>query len=150
MTKALKPVAPRLIAQSRANELTPPALPSEPAPALGFPVAFSQAVAPSVPGINTAQRPARQIAKFEAAQLVTQRAPVYPAAAKAAGFSGPVELYFTISAQGNVRDVHVVKGNNLLARAAVEAVQSWHYRPARRDGIPIEAETSTVFVFRPQ
>jgi TonB family protein len=149
ITKAVKPMAPKPIAQSRANELAPPALPSEPTPALGLPVAFSETRAPSVPGVNSGQRSAQQIGKFEDAQLVTQRAPVYPPAARAAGFSGSVELRFTITAQGNVRDVHVVKGNNLLAHAAAEAVQTWRYRPARRDGIPVDAETSTVFVFKP-
>ena len=86
--------------------------------------------------------------KLEPAQVLTRRDPVYPAGAKAAGISGRVELHFTIGTDGWVRNVTVVTGNVLLARAAVEAVQGWRYSPARIAGTPIESEASTEFVFQ--
>ncbi len=66
---------------------------------------------------------------------------------RGAGFFGSVELHFTIGADGAVHDVTVVKGNPLLGRAAAEALQSWRYKPARRDGVPVESESSMTFVF---
>jgi protein TonB len=59
-------------------------------------------------------------------------------------------LHYTIGADGNVHDVTVVEGNPLLVRAAIEAVQSWRYKPARLAGTPIPSDANTVFVFQPK
>ena len=96
----------------------------------------------------SASRPVQQTGKLEAARLLVRNNPVYPAVARAAGFSGSVDLQFTIGPDGSVRNIRVVKGNNLLAHAAVEAVKAWHFQPARRDGIPVESESNTVIIFK--
>ena len=93
--------------------------------------------------------PTRQTGEYEAARLLTRRDPLFPPLARQAGISGSVELQFTITPQGKVRDVSVVSGNPLLARAAIDAVQSWRYAPARLGGTPIEAQTNTIINFRP-
>jgi TonB family protein len=93
--------------------------------------------------------PAPKTSKLEAPVLIKRKDPVYSEEAKEKGISGAVELHFTINAEGNVRDVRVVKGNLLLSHAAIEAVQAWHYQPARLNGIPVEAESSVVVNFRP-
>jgi len=59
-----------------------------------------------------------------------------------------VELHFTIATNGRVQNVRVVKGNELLASAAVEAVKQWRYQPARRDGTAYATEANFVFVFK--
>jgi protein TonB len=100
------------------------------------------------PPVPSPSEPAQRSGKFDAAQLIEQRNPAYPTLARGVGLSGSVELHFIIGTNGHVRDVTVVKGSILLARAAVEAVQTWHYKPARRDGIPVETESSMVFVFK--
>jgi TonB family protein len=87
--------------------------------------------------------------KLDPAQLLSRKDPVYPAEAKAARISGRVELRFTIGTDGNVHGVSVAAGNPLLARAAVEAVQRWHYTPARLAGTPVQSEANTAFVFQP-
>ena len=149
-----KPVAPRRLAKSPAAEIAPPALALQaksefatqfPAPVLEMP-APAPAPAPSFSPAPIAS--ARPSAKFEAAQLVTRKNPVYPAAAYGAGLSGSVELHFIIGTDGRVHNVIVAKGNPLLARAAIQAIQAWHYQPARRDEIPVESESSMVFVFK--
>jgi protein TonB len=101
----------------------------------------------TAPPAPTPREPAQQSDIFEAAQLVVRKNPVYPSAVRGAGFSGSVELHFTIAADGSVHNVTVVKGNPLMAHAATEAVQSWHYKPARRDGVPVDSESSMTFVF---
>jgi periplasmic protein TonB len=85
----------------------------------------------------------------EPAQLIERRDPVYPNRLGRASISGNVELHFKIGTEGNVHDVRVVKGNPLLASAAVDAVKTWRYKPARLDGIEVETEATAVFVFKP-
>jgi TonB family protein len=86
--------------------------------------------------------------KPEPAQLISQREPVYPLAAKLANISGTVETHFKISTNGEVRDVTVTKGNPALIRAAIDAVRWWRYVPARLNGIPVESEGTAVVAFR--
>lgn len=62
--------------------------------------------------------------------------------------SGRVEVHFRISPEGKVYDVKSVKGSPILARAAVEAVATWHYEPARLNGAPIDSLGSTNFDFK--
>jgi TonB family protein len=87
--------------------------------------------------------------KVDPLQLIERKAPVYTAMAQQFHLSGSVELRFHIGADGRVNHVIVVKGSTLLAKAAVETVQLWHYRPARDNGIPVESESSAVIVFQP-
>jgi protein TonB len=45
--------------------------------------------------------------------------------------------------------VDVVKGNPLLVNAAVDAVRTWRYKPARLNGIEVETEATAVIFFKP-
>ncbi len=54
-----------------------------------------------------------------AAMLVNRVEPQYPAIAKAAHISGVVHLRAIIGKDGTVRELEVVDGNPLLARAAL-------------------------------
>jgi periplasmic protein TonB len=141
-----KLIAPRSMTPAK------PVEPEAPAPTLSAnpgltpqsPLISSPAVTPAPP----IAVPARQSGKFDAPQLMTRKDPVYPQVARTSGISGPVELQFTITAQGAVRDISVLKGNALLVRAAVEALQQWRYQPARLNGIAVETQSTTVFNFR--
>jgi TonB family protein len=144
---AAKLRAPRSVSSAGPAESVPPlsVVPTLPEPALQLPVISPKAAAPAAP----ASVSARQSGKFEEARLLTRIDPVYPPMAKAAGISGSVELQFTIAADGKVRDVTAPKGNPLLIGAAVQAVKSWRYQPARLNGIPVEAQSTTIFNFKP-
>jgi protein TonB len=63
--------------------------------------------------------------------------PEYPAAARAARKSGIVILKLVVFADGTVGDVSVVQGEEPFVSAAVRAVKSWRYQPARLHGRPI-------------
>jgi TonB family protein len=89
-----------------------------------------------------------QAAKIEPAELISRRDPVYPMIAKNSRISGSVEMHFKVSTEGRVFDAAVIKGPPLLAQAALQAVQEWRYKPARRNGVPIESEATTVFDFK--
>jgi TonB family protein len=143
---AAKAMAPRQPVAPQPADFVPPAFMPQIKPELALQLPITLPVVPApvqLPG-NAAQ----QAAKIDAAQLVTRRNPTYPPMAKAAGISGSVELHFTIDAEGAVRGVTLVTGNQMLAGAAIEAVHGWRYRPARRNGVPFATEANTVFVFK--
>jgi protein TonB len=75
------------------------------------------------------------------ARLVHRVEPEYPAAAKFLRISGTVELRARIGTDGSVRELEVVGGNPILAKAARDAVQQWRYQPTRLNGQPVEVET---------
>jgi TonB family protein len=63
-------------------------------------------------------------------QLVNKVVPEYPELAKQFNMKGAVRLALVIKPDGHIKQVKVLGGNPLLARAAVEAVRKWRYSPA--------------------
>ncbi len=63
--------------------------------------------------------------------------PGYPEAARAAGLEGRVILKIVISESGSVTSVQVMRGDPMLAQAAVEVVKGWKFSPAMLEGKPI-------------
>ena len=63
--------------------------------------------------------------------------PVYPDIAKQARVQGVVILECTISPQGKVSDVKILRGIPLLDAAAIEAVKQWVYTPTLLNGVPV-------------
>lgn len=72
------------------------------------------------------------------AKLLRKVIPEYPAMAKAARISGTVRLIGTIGKDGAIRNLQLVSGHPMLARAALEAVQRWVYKPTLLNGNPVE------------
>ena len=72
------------------------------------------------------------------AMLVRKVIPVYPPIARAARISGVVRLIGTIGKDGAIQNLEIVSGHPLLARAALEAVRQWVYKPTLLNGIPVE------------
>jgi protein TonB len=64
-------------------------------------------------------------------------APVYPSIAREARIQGIVILEATITPQGRVQDVKVLRGVPALDEAAVEAVRQWTYTPTLLGGVPV-------------
>ena len=63
--------------------------------------------------------------------------PSYPAAARADRKTGTVVLKAIVYADGTVGDVRVLDGDEPFVAAALAAVRSWRYDPARLNGQPI-------------
>ncbi|MGD0667367.1 MAG: M56 family metallopeptidase [Bryobacteraceae bacterium] len=78
----------------------------------------------------------------QAAKLITQVAPEYPAAAKQAGIQGTVVLEAIVGKDGTVQDVKALSGPPLLAQAALDAVKNWVYQPTLLNGEPVEVKTT--------
>ena len=79
--------------------------------------------------------------------LAEAHPPIYPAEAKKEGIQGKVVLEAVIGADGKVRDVRVVSGPDLLRQPAINAVESWHYRPYHLNGQPVAVRTAINVIF---
>src|SRR5213593_2594327 len=82
--------------------------------------------------------------------LLRKVQPVYPAQALAQHLEGSVVLQATVAEDGKVRNVTVLRGDPLLARAATDAVMQWQYEPFRVDGRPIQKQTEITIDFKAQ
>jgi protein TonB len=72
------------------------------------------------------------------AKLVKQVIPVYPPLAKNARIYGVVHLVGIIAKDGTIRNLQLIDGHPLLARAALDAVAQWVYKPTLLSGEPVE------------
>jgi TonB family protein len=80
--------------------------------------------------------------------LIKRVQPKYPPSALAAHVQGAVQIEATINQEGKVVDVKVLSGDSVLARAAVEAVRQWRYKPYYLDGQPVEIQTQITVNFK--
>jgi protein TonB len=70
---------------------------------------------------------------------IVRVAPVYPARALSRGLEGHVDLSFTVTTAGTVRDpVVIFSTSSLFERAAVRAVLKFKYKPRVVDGVPVD------------
>ena len=81
-------------------------------------------------------------------RLIQAVAPEYPDVARLAGIEGDVVLRILVSRDGTVRDIDVVLGPPVLARAAMRAVEQWRYAPALVSGHPVDVISSVTLAFR--
>jgi protein TonB len=80
--------------------------------------------------------------------LIHRVQPVYPVEALPSRLEGAVVLAATITADGKVKDLKVVSGHPLLARAATDAVSQWRYRPYMLNGKPTAMQTQITITFK--
>jgi protein TonB len=88
------------------------------------------------------QMPVRVGGRVQAAKVLSRVSPVYPPEALDQEISGTVHLEAIITTTGLVRDIQVLRGDAILAAAAVEAVQQWRYEPTFLNGRAVEVVTS--------
>lgn len=99
---------------------------------------------PPMPPVAPPRTPSAQVRMSEGvmeAQLIQRAEPAYPAIARTMHLSGVVQLRATIGTDGHVRRIEVASGSPILARAAIEAVNQWRYRPTLLSGSAVEVET---------
>ena len=80
--------------------------------------------------------------------LIHRVAPVYPQQARLTRIEGDVVLNALIAEDGTVRDLKVVKGQPTLARAALQAVRQWRYKPYELDRKPVKMNTTITVSFK--
>jgi len=74
--------------------------------------------------------------------------PAYPDIARQARVQGVVILEATISPQGKVTDVKVLRGIPLLDQSAIEAVKQWVYTPTLLNGVPVPVIMTVTVNFK--
>lgn len=82
---------------------------------------------------------------------VTNPAPRYPSAALRRGDAGEVLLRVHVGTDGLPKQIDLVdgSGSGLLDRAATEAMRGWRFRPAMRNGQPVEGTVQVPIRFTP-
>ena len=104
----------------------------------------------ALPGLEPGAKPPLPLdSGVEATKILTKVTPTYPAAAKAARVQGAVTLDAIIGIDGKLRALRVRNAeiDPELARAAVESVSQWRYRPTLLNDEPIEIATTVVVNF---
>ena len=117
------------------------AVPASTAPPLNLGTANVVAPKPVLQTLNISQGVSRGL-------LIKKVQPTYPQNALAMHVEGAVELMATISKQGNITGVKVISGEQLLTRAAVDAVKQWKYKPYLLNGEPVEIQTQITVNFK--
>lgn len=132
-----------------------------PAPASGEPATVeappvvSAALNPaSLDNVLSAPKPEPQLAAIPISQgvssgrLIRRVAPAYPQQARMTRIEGDVVLSALITEDGTVHDVKVVSGQPTLARAAVDAVRQWRYKPYELNRKPVKMNTTITVSFK--
>lgn len=101
----------------------------------------SQAAAPPPVGDQVRMSPAT------VAAVANPVDPVYPPLAEQMNVQGSVVLQLHVGKDGNIQDLQVVSGPDILADAAREAVRQWHFKPYMRGGNPVETEAQVTVKF---
>lgn len=155
-----QPVHQHIVMDTAAPELTPPttdlnighglSTPFTDATAIGNMAnsVFSNAAPPQAAVAAPEKRKAGPVTiggQVLEAMLIHRVLPVYPAIAKQIRLSGTVELFGVIATDGRVKELRVVSGHPILAKAAIDAVQQWTYRPTLLNGKPVEV-SAPIFV----
>jgi protein TonB len=81
-------------------------------------------------------------------QIITKVSPEYPEIAKQIRVSGRVELEATINEEGAVVTVKTLNGNPILAKAAVDALKKWKFKPFKEDGKPVKVASDFTLDFK--
>ncbi len=152
-TKKLDSAPIRVKSNTGAKTKTPA---EEAAPQLSSPLAVASANGGNLSGLmsSASSLPKPSLATLRISQGVSQGLlikrvqPKYPPAALAVRAQGAVQIEATINKEGNVINVKVLRGDPVLARAAVEAVRQWRYKPYYLDGDPVEIETQITVNFK--
>ncbi len=154
--EAKKQVAAPILVKSNAAGAKTQAHADEPTP-LPSPLAVASANDANLSGLmsSASSNPPRpSLATVRVSQGVSQPLlikrvqPTYSPAARGIHAEGTVQIEATINKEGNVINPRVLRGDPVLAHAAVEAVRQWRYKPYYLDGEPIEIQTQVTVNFK--
>jgi protein TonB len=118
--------------QSQGAAMTPAAGGTKPA----------EAALPSIGPVDLPEAAARAL-------LAQQVEPTYPESARASRQQGTVVLQVLIGRDGAVEEVKFLQGSLAFARAAIDAVKQWHFKPYSFNGRPTVARTTLTLTFKP-
>ena len=145
--------------QPEAAEAVPPPAPMPPGTARvpdPSPVAEGRGVVVIPDSLRTAPSPAptsplepSTVSEEAARALLVHRVdPDYPAQALPQRLEGPVVLQVWVQKDGTIRDLKLVKGYFVLAKAASDAVKQWRFKPYTPNGPAIDFQTLITINFK--
>jgi TonB family protein len=79
--------------------------------------------------------------------LIHRTTPVYPVFARENNMGGTVTLSATITKTGAIDGLHVISGPAVFRQPAVDAVNTWRYKPYTLDNQPVNVQTTISVVF---
>jgi len=110
---------------------------------------LSSLIASSAPNLPKPSLTTLRVSQGVSQGLLIKRVqPKYPQTALAAHTQGAVQIEATINKEGSVINPKVVHGDPVLARAALDAVRQWRYKPYYLDGEPVEIQTEISITFK--
>jgi TonB family protein len=129
---------------------------SNPVPTPAIPSSLKSQMASMTPDASGNKAPETALPSIEPVSvpeatergLVTdQPAPAYPDSAK--GQQGQVVLLVLIGRDGTVQDAKFLQGSLVFARAAIDGVMQWKFKPYQMNGRPVSVQTNLTIGFRP-
>ena len=120
---------------------------------------FSPALRGGVPVATKLKIPVRMAASTERIykmsevdelpKVITQVPPRYPMASRKAGEDARVVIQYVVNVEGKTEQLKVLEQSSEgCARAAVDAISKWIYRPATIDGKPVATELMIPVIFQ--
>lgn len=79
--------------------------------------------------------------------VISAPKPYYPMEARENRLQGKVWIHLLISETGDVESADIVSGQPDLARAALQAMKKWRFKPYIRNGKPVKVSTKMPFDF---
>ena len=92
--------------------------------------------------------PGRSKTTSASLELIHKTIPAYPESAKEQQIEGDVIIRALIGKDGTVQKVEFVSGPTVFARAAMDAITEWRYRPPYLNGQPTQWTTNITVQFR--
>ena len=135
-----------------------PAHAASPGTSTGIPSSLKSQIASMTPASGGNKPPEAAMSSIEPVSLpesavrdlLTQPVdPEYPAAAKASGQRGSVVLQVLIGRDGTVQDAKFLSGSLVFARAAIDAVRQWHFKPYSMNGRAVSVQGVITLKFQP-
>lgn len=106
---------------------------------------------PDAPPAPVDEGPIRVGGQIKEPRKTKEVKPIYPEIARKARIEGVVILEITVSKQGKVKDVKVLRPLSMgLTEAAVEAVKQWEYEPSTLNNRPVEVLITVTVRFNLQ
>ncbi len=93
---------------------------------------------------SLAQQASYQPAAEATRKVVNRVKPIYPDLAKRMQISGKVRVEATVGPNGRVKSTKVIGGSPLLAKAALDAIESWKW-----SAMPSESKELVELTFQP-
>lgn len=143
--------------QSTTSRPKPAAAAEEAAPQVPSPLGLAAANDKSLSGLVASApvnipRPAPGMLKISQGVsqglLINRVQPRYPQNALAMRIQGAVQIEATINKEGKITNLKPTSGDPVLARAAMDAVRQWRYKPYFLDGEPVDIQTQITVNFK--